>query len=184
MNVSPAKADSVTQSLTPEIVGALAGLHDLQLAAPGAWSPWLLIVAGSLFSVVALLALTWWRRPARRLLRRLRLIELAYRKAGDGSPGASARQLVEGVSNLLRDAAIRSHNAPRMPAGLAGDDWLRWLDVHAPPADRGAFLGVVGQCLLEWPFVRPAASVRPDDFGAERADELLALAARWLRANA
>lgn len=184
MNVLPADADSVAQPLTPEILRALAGLHDLQLATPGIWSPWLLIVAGSLFSVLALLVLIWWRRPAQRLLRRLRLIELAYRKAADGSPGASARQLVEGVSNLLRETAIRSCKAPRMPAGLAGDDWLRWLDVHAPPADRGAFVGVVGQSLIEWPFVRPAASVRSDDFGVVRADELLALAARWLRANA
>lgn len=220
MNAGPAHAAPDVVPLTPEILRALAELHDLQLhlvalSAPGpARWPLVLLFGGLLLG--GLIALYWWRRPKQRLLRRLRRLHRACRAAAgeappraDPSPTAVTLGAISALAGLLRDTAIHRRPPPAMPPGLAGDDWLRWLDAQAPKADRGRFESGVGRIFLYAPFVRPpagsspartvgealsgasrhwpegsAADPSPTLFDPVRIDALFALCARWLRANA
>lgn len=182
MNTTPITADAPAVPLSPEMLRALAELHDLQLAGGGDPTPWLWTIVVLVLAVAALLARLWWQRPGRRW-RRLGQAGRAYR-AGCGRSSAAGPELVAAIAALLREAATDPRRSPPMPAGLAGDDWLRWLDEHAPHADRGAFVSGVGRDLLHWPFVPRDRQPAPVDFDPERADALLTLAARWLRARA
>lgn len=183
MNPAASPADSAAVPLSPELLRALDELHDLQLAEVGGATPWSWLIVALVFAGAALLAWLWWRRPARPWLRRLRQIERTYRADCARSPAADGPALVAAIAALLREAATHPRYSPRMPAGLAGDDWLRWLDDQAPHADRGAFVSGVGRDFLHWPFVARDGMAAPVGFDPARAEALLTLAARWLRAR-
>lgn len=185
MNPVTSPADSAAVPLSPEMLRALAELHDLQLAGVSNLEPWPWLLGVTLLAGAALLAWLWWRRPGRRWLRRLRQIERTYRAdCAQSSVAAAGPALVAAIAALLREAAIHPRHSPRMPAGLAGENWLRWLDEQAPPADRGVFVSGVGRDFLHWPFIARDRTAAPVGFDPARAEALLTLAARWLRARA
>lgn len=104
------------------------------------------------------------RRPLRRALGELSRLADAHRRDGDTT------RLVRGLSALLRHYAMSRFPA-RAVAGLAGDDWLRFLDSRG---GEGAFTDGIGTVLASRPY-------RPD--GAIDDKALVALVGRWLRAN-
>lgn len=149
---------------------SLDALRDIHLPpAPGLWPPapgWWVVA----FAVV-LLALLWWgrrhgrRRPLRAALREIDHLAAAFARDAD------AAALARGLSRLLRRYAL--WRFPQAPvARLAGAEWLRFLDAHG---GGGAFCNGAGAVLETLPY-RPHG----DADGAE----LVALACRWLRANA
>lgn len=158
--------------LTPEILEALAGLHDLQLAdirhlAPGHQSAYWLVVSAI---VTVLLLVIWLRRPRQRRLRRLATL----RGQCCGPTGVTSVRLADLVE-LLREAGASAG----MPPGRSGEVWLGWLDSRAPATDRGAFTGGVGRQLLVWPYLPESRPI----LESERVAELFALVGRWLKAN-
>jgi hypothetical protein len=169
MNAGPANADPGVVPLTPEILRALAGLHDLQLQVvatpalgPAGW-PLALLIGGLLLA--GLSALYWAQRPKQRLLRRVRRLHRICRAAGEaqqrsGSPVpiAAVIESISALAGLLRDTAI---DRRAMPPGLAGEAWLRWLDAQAPKADHGRFESGAGQDFLQVPFLRPPGQPSP-----------------------
>lgn len=171
MNAGPANADPGVVPLTPEILRALAGLHDLQLhvvvssaLGPAGW-PLAWLIGGLLLA--GLSALYWSRRPKQRLLRRVRRLHRACRavageaqqRSGSPVPTAAAIEAISALAGLLRDTAVHRRQPPAMPPGLSGEAWLRWLDAQAPKADRGSFESGVGLDFLRVPFVRPPGGV-------------------------
>jgi hypothetical protein len=147
-------------------VELLGRMRDLHLPPPPAlWPPapgwWLLAV----LAAAAAAALVWHlRRSGRRrraALAELRRLEARWSKDGD------AAGLAAGVSVLLRRVALAGHRRDTV-AGLAGEDWLAWLD-----GGRGdAFSAGPGRALLTLPY---------GGGGGEHAAALLALARQWLR---
>ena len=161
--------------LTPEIVKALAGLHDLQLVelsrlVPGRDSGPLLALAIAAGLVLLAVRVIWHRRPRQRRLRRLdRLAEQC-----SGPAGATSGRLLALVE-LLREVTTSA----AMPPGLSGEAWLAWLDGRAPAADRGAFTTGIGRQLRVWPYLPESPPIQEP----ERVAELLALVRRWLEVN-
>lgn len=211
MNNVPAPVDPDFVALNPEQLRALAGLHDLQLQAVSlvALQPLSLLLIGLLVLVsLGLLVHLWRRQPRQQALRKLRgLRQSCLRAAGASTAATSAAAsatasigaaLAE-LCRLLREVGARpghpsalvkrgpgkrdGNETLAMAPGLAGEEWLSWLDQRAPAGDRGAWTGNAGQELLRWPYQRPDAIV-PADVDPARLAELFALAARWLRANA
>lgn len=167
--------------MTPELQQALAGLHDLQLAVAESAAPLPPLLAGGLLgiaAIAALLVLAWSRRPRQRYRRQLRRLAKKYR-AAPADEGAAPSRLVFGLAALLRQVGLATQ--PAMPAGLAGEAWLRWLDARAPVADRGAFVTGVGRELAVRPYV---AADRAGVLAAPQVAALIALVDRWLRNNA
>lgn len=161
--------------MTPEILQALAGLHDLQLGEVSGFAAgresWLLFVIAALVVALLLAGWTYWRRrPRQQRLRRLACL----RRECDGPAGATPGQL-GGLVDLLREAAVSA----AMPPGLSGQAWLTWLDGRAPAADRGAFTAGIGRQLLVWPYV-PESNPVPE---AAQVAALFALVHRWLKVN-
>jgi hypothetical protein len=161
-------------AMTPEVLGALEGLRDLQLDGPPYPSWTFGTVTIGLVLVAVLLAWIWWRHPNRAALRRFRQLHADMRANPSG--GAASRLAVESLNHILRAEALRSDRSDPMPPGLSGGDWLRWLDDRAPPPDRGVFVAGAGRLLAELPFAPPDAKVDPAELEA-----LFALAARWLK---
>lgn len=145
-------------------------LRDIHPPDPVGWWPpaigwWLLplLVAGLVVATIWLVRR--WRRPTPL---KLALRELEALRA-DASLGADAK--LRRLSILVRRTALSLH--PRQEvAGLAGEDWLRWLDgtLGEPRFSQGP-----GRALAEAPY-RPGGAANPD--------ELLALCRDWLRAMA
>lgn len=163
-------------AMTPELVRALDGLRDLQLAGPAVplWLPW----AGAAALAAAILAVSVWRRrPRQAARRRLRRLHEAFRAKPAGVGAASAA--VDGIHRILRAEATRPGRFDRVPPGLAGEDWLRWLDARTAPADRGAFVTGPGRWLATQPYAPGTASI-----DASEIEALFALAGRWLKQGA
>jgi hypothetical protein len=80
------------------------------------------------------------------------------------------QQKVQGISQLLRQSAISSASREQV-AGLAGDQWLEFLDGDNPeqPFSKG-----VGRSLIDAPY-RPDTEVD--------VESLLKLARNWLKEN-
>lgn len=141
-------------------------LRDIHLPDPIGWWPpaagwWLLAIL-----VPALVAgLVWLVRHRRRMTPiKLALRELDFLQ-GDAGLGADAK--LRRLSILLRQTALTLY--PRQyVAGLAGEDWLHWLDetLGEPRFSQGP-----GRILAEAPY-RPAA--------AANLDEVLRLCRDWL----
>jgi hypothetical protein len=152
---------------------ATLDLRDIHAAAPPAlWPPapgwWVLAVV-----LVVLLAMT-----ALWLLRRYRAYRLK-RKIMDELDTLTTSKAEENtedfliqLSVLLRRIALRRHSRERV-ASLTGNDWLRFLDATG---GGGEFEHGVGQILEIGPYRPPGPEPLP-------ADELLALARRWVLQN-
>jgi hypothetical protein len=150
----------------------LAGLRGYHLPDPVSWWPpapgwWLLAGLGLLIValVVRWLASRHRRRaPARVALRELGALRAVYGRDGDAS--AYAR----GLSRLLRRYALARFPRGRV-AGLAGEDWLAFLDAHG---GDGRFRRGAGRLLAEAPY-RPVVELP--------AEELARLARDWIARN-
>ncbi len=148
---------------------SLDALRDIHLPPPPAVWPapgwWLAVVI-----VMLVAAIVWVRRRVRRRPLAAALHELDTLSAAFGRDG-DAVALARGLSRLLRRYALW-----RFPdsgaAGLTGADWLRFLDAHG---GDGAFAGGVGAVLESLPYRAR---------GEADGEALVALAGRWLRANA
>ena len=136
--------------------------------APALWPPapgwWMLLAA----LLVVAAALAWWRwRKRRRHAAILGVFDVAIDQAGTPS------QQVAAMSELLRRTArIQDPAADR----LAGDAWLKFLDVGLP---QPVFSAGAGTLLLEGGFRA--------DVGVDQANALRALARdrylRWMQAK-
>lgn len=148
-------------------------LRDIHLPPPpDMWPPVPIVLLLAL--AVALIAAWTVRRyrrqaPLRRALHELNALSRAHASTPD--PVALAR----GVSRLLRRYA-RSRFPHENVAGLAGADWLRFLDAHGP---HGDFTRGPGAVLEELPYRAPGTSGESVD-----AEALLRITRQWLRSNA
>jgi hypothetical protein len=143
-------------------------LRDLHLPEPVSWWPpaigwWLLPL--TLLGTAALAA--WLIRRARRMTP----VSLAIRELEDlrADTALGPNEKLRRLSILLRRVALTLF--PRQEiAGLAGDDWLRWLDetLGQPRFSQGP-----GRLLAEAPY-RPTVP-------AANLDELLTLSRDWLK---
>lgn len=111
--------------------------------------------------VLAAVAL-WWvllryrdRAAARAARRELRELRDAYEKGHD------APAFARGISQLLRRYAI-ARFPPRDVAGLAGAEWLDFLDAQG---GDGRFRAGPGRLLAEAPY-RPCHEIPVDDLAA------------------
>lgn len=151
---------------------SLDDLRDIHLPPPPLlanipeWMAWS-SAAGALMLCLAALYWAWRRHRHARLRRALQeLSRLAARHAGDQDGPALAR----GLSQLLRRYA-QTRFPDRPIGGLAGADWLSFLDEHG---GKGEFSTGAGAVLASLPY-RPDGDVDPA--------ALLALVRRWLEAN-
>jgi hypothetical protein len=146
---------------------ALDALRDIHLPVPPAWwampEAW---VAGACLAVAAVW-ITYRQvryRLLRRSLRELAALETAHARDGD------AVRLARGLSQLLR-----RHSAACFPdaalAGLAGRDWLAFLDAHCKGK---AFTEGAGAALESLPY---RAS------GEVNTRALIDVVRHWLREN-
>lgn len=158
---------------TAQAQALLAQLRDIHLPESGGGAeilaasvPWAAVLGLGLLTL-ALLALRLWRRrhPLQLALRRLRALERRYARDGD------AQALGRGLALLLRQHALRTHPG-RPVAGLTGTAWLDFLDRHG---GGGRFRHGPGAVLDTLPY---RGQGQPVD-----APALIALTARWLRAN-
>lgn len=120
---------------------------------PGWWPPapgWWALLA--LILTLAVVAVSWWRHPRRRL-RRAALAELRRVRASEADVIRAARA----IQNLLRRYALARFGGDRV-ARLHGDAWLRFLANGGAEALRGA----PGQSLLRANF---AGKLDPDRVG-------------------
>jgi hypothetical protein len=151
----------------------LAGLRGWHLPEPVSWWPpapgwWVL----SGLTILLAAATTWWvlrfyrsRAAARTAKGELRRLRELFRSDGD------AAAFARGLSRLLRRYAI-ARFPRRQVAGLAGGDWLAFLDEHG---GGGRFRGGPGRVLAEAPY-RPVGQIAADD--------LTDLVEDWIARNA
>jgi hypothetical protein len=146
-------------------------LKDIHLPSTVSWWPlapgWWMII------VLALLILMAWR--FRRQIRAwlapgIRSIALSQLDKIANNRQLNNQQKVQCISQLLRQSAISSASREQV-AGLAGDQWLEFLDGDNPeqPFSKG-----VGRSLIDAPYL-PDTEVDVDSF--------LNLAINWLKEN-
>lgn len=111
------------------------------------------------------------RRPLRTALRELRALEQAYAASHD------AVALARGLMRVLRGYALWRYPL-HGTAGLAGREWLQFLDEHG---GAGGFTHGAGALLEALPYRPPHHATAPD---TATMATVIALARRWLRANA
>lgn len=146
-------------------------LKDIHLPSTVSWWPlapgwWMIIL------LVLLMLLAWrfrrqiraWLAPGIRSIALSRLDKIA------NNHQLNNQQKVQGISQLLRQSAISSTSREQV-AGLAGDQWLEFLDGDDPqqPFSKG-----VGRSLIDAPY-RPDTKVD--------VESLLKLARNWLKEN-
>jgi hypothetical protein len=160
----------MTPVVNPE---ALSDLRGYRLPDPVSWWPpapgwWLL--AGLVLTAAIVAVWVILRRQRRRAALRAALLEL--------DTLASQRTVIESAEFARRlSRLLRRYVLMRFPrrevAGLAGDDWLRFLDTHT---DDTAFTEGAGRLLREAPY-RPASD-------PAALETLEALARAWIQRNA
>ena len=145
-------------------------LRDIHLPPAISWWPpapgWWLLLLVLLLLIAALYAL--YQQRQRKQLQRLALFELEELQR-QHSELENPLQLLEGLSRLLRQAAIL-HFPQDHCAGLVGEDWLRFLDQQLE--DR-LFSKGPGRLLAEGPYLP-----RIEQMDTEA---LLVLCRRWLQ---
>lgn len=160
----------MTLPVNPDALAELRGYHypDAVSWWPPAPGWWLLAALLLMLGGAAILVLL--RRQRRRAALRAALRELdALSDPGAGiEPAESARRL----SRLLRRYAL-TRFPRREVAGLAGDDWLRFLDAHGGDT---AFTQGSGRVLQDIPY-RPGGDT-------STLAELAALVRNWIVHNA
>lgn len=156
--------------VSPDALAALRGYH---FPEPVSWWPpapgwWLL--AALLLALVVTAALALLRRRRRRAALRAALRELdsLHEAQSDSDPASLARQL----SRLLRRFAL-TRFPHREVAGLAGDDWVRFVDAHGAEGQSGER---IGRLLQDAPY-RPGGDVAATA-------QLAALVRSWILHNA
>ncbi len=159
--------------MTPD---PLAGLRDWHLPGPVSWWPpapgwWLL---AGLALIGAVLAGRRWLRRRRRLAAARAALEHLRRLRAEVAAGGDSRRFAAGVSGLLRRLALIRFPREQV-AGLAGRDWLLFLD---RTGGGGAFADGVGRVLVDAPFRGDGGLGSASD-----AEELTKLAAAWIQAN-
>lgn len=144
MTFRPASIQSAAPNALPASAPDPLPLLDVHLPPSPSWWPpptgwWLVMLAVAL----AVVAIGYWRRRARR---RRAEIERLFDTTVDAADGLPAR--IAAMSELLRRAARR-----RDPGAvrLSGDAWLRFLDAGQR---MPAFSAGVGRTLLEGGFRR------------------------------
>jgi len=151
---------------------ATLDLRDIHAAAaPAAWPPapgWWLLAA--LLIALLVIGTLWLLRRYRSYRLKCQIMDeldaLTNRKLEENSVAFLAQ-----LSILLRRIALRRY-AREQVAALTGSDWLRFLDATGGGGD---FEHGVGQILEAGPY-RPHNRELP-------AEELLALARRWVKQN-
>lgn len=156
-----------------ELDAAALPLRDIHLPAAVSWWPpapgWWLLAFGVVAGVTVLAWRLWRQRTRRRrqIRRELEQLSRDYRDGGDVS------RLLQGLSALLRRAALSVDERARV-ASLTGADWLQYLDgeVDGRPFSKGP-----GRVLVIGPYARASGS-------ASRAatEELIELCRRRLEA--
>jgi len=152
---------------------ATLDLRDIHAAAPPSlWPPapgwW--ILAGLLVVLLVLTTLWLLRRYREYRLKRQIMDELNALTIGNNDE--NTEEFLIRLSVLLRRIALRRHSRERV-ASLTGSDWLRFLDATG---GDGEFEHGAGRILEIGPYRPPARESLP-------ADELLALARRWVKQN-
>lgn len=160
--------------MTPAVpVDPLAELRGWHLPEPVSWWPpapgWFALV---LLAMVLMLVAVWWalrryraRGAARAAKRELQRLQDDFKTAGD------VAAFSRGLSRLLRRFAIARYPR-RQVAGLAGADWLDFLDAHG---GNGRFRAGAGRVLAEAPY-RLVEAVPAEDVAA--------LVGDWIAQNA
>lgn len=151
---------------------ALVDLRGYHLPDPVSWWPpapgWWVV---AIVALAAMLGVGWIlrRRWQRRAGLRAALLELDNlgTQLSEIESGEFARRL----SRLLRRYALSRYPRSEI-AGLAGEDWIAFLDRHG---GSNAFSTGVGKVLLDAPY-RPHAELPRQD--------LLELVRKWIRHNA
>jgi cbb3-type cytochrome oxidase subunit 3 len=164
MNAAP-----MTQTPTTD---SLAGLRGYHLPDPVSWWPpapgwWLL--AGLL--LVLAIGLLWWalRRQRRRAAARQALQELTELRAALETD-QDRQAYVRGLSRLLRRFALTRFTRAEV-AGLAGSEWMVFLDAHG---GSGQFQEGEGRLLSEAPY-RLGSEIPVERLGS--------LVEQWIRQN-
>lgn len=160
--------------MEPSIDPGALPLRDIHLPGPVPWWPpapgwWL--VAAALAVVVAWVV---WRHYRFRVHRAA--LAAVERISADLVAGEEPVRAVQRLSIVLRRFAIASAAGAerRHVPGLAGPDWLSYLDAHG---GQGAFSSGPGRWLVEAPYVRPGTIER------DEALDLGRLIADWVRAQ-
>lgn len=170
--MTPALPDGNTALPMAQAVDPLADLRGYHLPDPVSWWPpapgwWLLALLGiALVVALASWLLRRYRRGAARRVARSELAGLRAAFARDQEAAAFAR----GLSRLLRRVALARFPRDQV-AGLAGEDWLAFLDDHG---GNGRFVEGPGRLLVEAPY-RPTSKLP--------VDELADLARGWIARN-
>jgi len=147
-------------------------LRDIHAAPPpGLWPPapgwW--VLAAVLLAALVLLAV-WGYRRYRAYRQKLQIMDELERLTGEYTKENNAGFVTE-ISTLLRRVALRRYARTRV-APLTGSAWLRFLD---DTGGAGEFEKGVGRILEVGPY-QPGTDEVP-------AEELLALARRWVSKN-
>ena len=148
----------------------LSQLKDIHLPPPVSWWPpapgwWLLAM---LIVIAGIVLVRYLRRSRREDVYRASLRELSAIRARFMEQQDSQR-LAADLSRLLRRVAI-TIRPDREVAGLAGKDWLAWLDAQAGGDD---FTSGEGRFLEDGAY-RPAVELQD-------AEALVALVENWLK---
>ncbi len=130
-----------------ESLSALRGYHWPEPVswwppAPGWWVLAVLLMALTALLIWRIQKRRWRLDAARAALAELAALQTAYEASPDGA--AFAR----GISQLLRRFAL-ARFPRREVAGLAGKEWLDFLDAHG---GNGAFCEGPGRALIEAPY--------------------------------
>lgn len=152
---------------------ATLDLRDIHAAAaPAVWPPapgwWLLAVL-----LIALLVIStlWLLRRYRSYRLKCQIMDELNALTNSRTKESSVAFLTQ-LSVLLRRIALRRYSREQV-ASLTGSDWLRFLDATGGGGD---FEHGVGQVLEVGPYCPPHNRELP-------AEELLALARRWVKQN-
>lgn len=147
-------------------------LRDIHLPEPVGFWPlapgWWLLIFTAL--TCGLLLIPRWRRSRTRSVIKLALRELATLET---RAGLSPQETCLHLSILLRRVCLSLYPRERV-AGLAGDDWLIFLD---QAFSEPRFMTGIGRQLIEAPY-RSGAELTPDDLTA-----LLTLSRDWLQSR-
>ncbi len=145
-------------------------LRDIHLPPAISWWPpapgWWLLLLALVLLIVVIYALR--QHSKRRHFKRLALCQLEELARQYGEQ-ANARQLLQGLSRLLRQASLL--HFPRSDcAGLVGEAWLDFLDqrLNEKPFSQG-----VGRLLADGPYLPQSEEID--------ADALLTICRSWLR---
>jgi hypothetical protein len=146
-------------------------LRDIHLPPPVAWWPpapgwWLLLALGVALCVLSI----WlWRRLQRVSVNKMALRELTNL---ENDRTLSAGERVRRLSTLLRRAALSAYPRNEV-AGLAGDEWLRFLDRHL---EGTQFSQGPGRLLLDGPY----RAVHDEAVLSGNSDALFAVCREWI----